>query len=156
MRPPNRRAGPVDYYQKDTNNFGPRFGFAYRPFSGNKTVMRGGWGVYYNFIPGFIGNHENIFNPPWRSGSSFSSQLPGTPTQPFLPDLTFNNPFPTNAQSGPACESPDLHDPTQSGEYRDATVEFHAGAAACFGLGSSSIVCRSANPPRFVVCGRYQ
>jgi carboxypeptidase family protein len=99
-----KQAGwPVDYYQKDTNNFGPRFGFAYRPFSGNKTVLRGGWGVYYNFIPGFIGNHENIFNPPWRSGSSFSSRLPGTPTQPFLPDLTFSNPFPTNAQSGPAA-----------------------------------------------------
>ena len=94
---------PTSYYQKDTNNFGPRFGFAYRPFSGNKTVVRGGWGVYYNFIPGFIGQHENIFNPPWRSGSSFNSALPGTPAQPFLPDLTFNNAFPTNAQSGPAA-----------------------------------------------------
>jgi hypothetical protein len=99
-----KQAGwPKHYYQKDLNNFGPRFGFAYRPFSGNKTVLRGGWGLYYNFIPGFIGAHENIFNPPWRSGSSFSSQLPGTPTQPFLPDLTFSNAFPTNAQSGPTA-----------------------------------------------------
>jgi hypothetical protein len=94
---------PKSYYDPDTNNFGPRFGFAYRPFSGNSTVIRGGWGVYYNFIPGFVGAHENIFNPPWRSGSSFSSGLPGTPTQPFLPDLTFSNPFPTNQQSGPAA-----------------------------------------------------
>lgn len=94
---------PTSYYEPDTNNFGPRFGFAYRPFSGNRTVLRGGWGLYYNFIPGFIGQHENIFNPPWRSGSSFNSRLPGTPTQPFLPDLTFSNPFPTNAQSGPAA-----------------------------------------------------
>jgi len=92
---------PTSYYIGDKNNFGPRFGFAYRPFSGNKSVIRGAWGVYYNFIPGFIGAHENIFNPPWRTGASFSSQLPGRPTAPYLPDLTFSNPFPSTAQAGP-------------------------------------------------------
>jgi hypothetical protein len=70
--------------------------------AGNHTVVRGAWGVYYNFIPGFIGAHENIFNPPWRTGASFSTLLPGRPTAPFLPDLTFSNPFPTSNQSGPA------------------------------------------------------
>ncbi len=90
-----------DYYIADANNFGPRFGFAYRPFSGNHTVIRGAWGVYYNFIPGFIGAHENIFNPPWRSGANFSTQIPGKPSTPFLPDLTFSNPFPSTNQAGP-------------------------------------------------------
>jgi carboxypeptidase family protein len=99
-----KQAGwPKSYFSADTNNFAPRLGFAYRPFSGTRTVIRGGWGIYYNFIPGFIGAHENIFNPPWRSGSSFSSQLPGNPTGPFLPDLTFQNPFPSSVQSGPAA-----------------------------------------------------
>lgn len=97
-----KQAGwPKSYFSPDTNNFAPRFGFAYRPFDGTKTVVRGGWGIYYNFIPGFIGAHENIFNPPWRSGSSFNSQLPGKPASPFLPDLTFDNPFPTDALTGP-------------------------------------------------------
>jgi len=32
----------------DKNNFAPRFGFSYRLDSSGKTVVRGGWGVYYS------------------------------------------------------------------------------------------------------------
>ncbi|HET8546877.1 MAG TPA: carboxypeptidase regulatory-like domain-containing protein, partial [Bryobacteraceae bacterium] len=38
----------------DKKNFNPRFGFAYRPFSDTKTVVRGGFGVYTMTILGSV------------------------------------------------------------------------------------------------------
>ncbi len=38
-------------HPSDKNNFGPRIGFAYNVFTDNKTVLRGGFGMYYGRIP---------------------------------------------------------------------------------------------------------
>ena len=63
------------YYIADKNNFGRASDLPTARSAGTATVVRGAWGVFYNFIPGFIGAHENIFNPPWRSGKG-KDQIP--------------------------------------------------------------------------------
>ena len=40
------------WYNKDSNNFAPRFGFAYDIFKDGKTVLRGNWGMFYDRIIG--------------------------------------------------------------------------------------------------------
>ncbi|MBI4468410.1 MAG: TonB-dependent receptor [Acidobacteria bacterium] len=38
----------------DRNNFGPRVGFAYKPFESNRMVVRGGYGVFYGRTPSIM------------------------------------------------------------------------------------------------------
>lgn len=94
---------PITFYQPDRNNFGPRLGFAWRLTQNNDTVLRGGYGVYYNFNAAYIGFSHNIQNPPWGGNVVYSSAKPSTPAAPFLPDITFNLPFPTKQAGAPAA-----------------------------------------------------
>lgn len=87
---------PLKYVLPDRNNFAPRVGLAFRPFGRGMTVIRAGYGIYYNFQPGFVGSRADAWNPPWQLSvnQTFTSRLPGNPKTPYLPDITFANPFP--------------------------------------------------------------
>jgi hypothetical protein len=82
--------------QADTQDWGPRFGFAYAPMwmGGKKTVLRGGFGVFYDGLfteldDSILGTAPNTASPVFYSSPSrtnprgtpaFSTQLGSLPT----------------------------------------------------------------------------
>jgi hypothetical protein len=79
--------------QPDSNNFGPRLGFAWRPALAGETVVRGGYGIY--FTPEIS---NAIFamaeGAQATSGASVAGNIAGAP------NLFFNNPFAGSVTSG--------------------------------------------------------
>ena len=77
---------PRSGFEADKNNFAPRVGFAWTIGEDESTVLRGGYGVYYDQSP--LAPAEALyFNSPFFDNNIFFS-LPGLP-------LTLNDPFPS-------------------------------------------------------------
>ena len=77
---------PRSGYFSDKNNWAPRIGVAWTPGSAENTVVRAGYGVYYD--QSALATGEGLyFNAPYYDLSLYFS-LPGLP-------LTLSNPFPS-------------------------------------------------------------
>ncbi len=76
-------------FTSDKNNFAPRFGFAYRPFGGNRSVVRGGYGVFFSG-PQLMNLVQNsVTGPPAQLWAGYTSNAT-RPTLTWAGDV--NNP----------------------------------------------------------------
>lgn len=82
-------------------NFGPRVGFAFRPF--NKWVLRGGYGVFY--LP--IGLEPTLTTTPFNYTLTADNLNPD-----YTPKVTLSNPFPAG------LPKPNSANPVNDGTYQ--------------------------------------
>jgi len=113
----------------DKKDFGPRVGFTYDPFKHGKTVVRGGYGIYYDRIILETGAEERVQNDRALAVEQYAGSscvIPGTGAPPsldncFAPGALFATGTPTlaSAFSGPhqvggvgiIAMGPDSHHP---------------------------------------------
>lgn len=72
--------GPTTPFDSNKLNFAPRFGFAYRLFDGNTTVLRGGYGIVYTSETLYTTGYGSFVAP-------FSSQFLWRTRAALQPDL---------------------------------------------------------------------
>ena len=85
-------------YPRDLNNFAPRIGLAYDVMGDGRTVLRAGWGLYYDAFSQdfFVGQLPfNTFN----SGPAYNGVGPDPITFSFSPALVLQPGVPVFAQS---------------------------------------------------------
>ena len=114
-----------EFHEPNTQDWGPRLGATYR--LSEKTVVRAGWGIYYN------PNQMNSFtfltnNPPIAAEFTFSNS-------PTNPTLSFDQPFGVVGPGGPPnMITPNRHLPNARKNQWSADLQHEIGASVVLEL----------------------
>jgi Carboxypeptidase regulatory-like domain len=73
---PGDPGAPTGWYFPDHRNFAPRFGFAWDVFGNGKTSVRGGAGMFYDTLNGWMSDWNNGVLPWWSSADLFFGAAP--------------------------------------------------------------------------------
>ena len=115
-----------EIWNKDTNNFGPRLGFAYDMLGNQRLILRGGAGIMYDRIYNNV--FENIrFNPPFFADNQIGPAYNGVPVGALSTPGLYTVPFastPAFASGYSAKPNPRHMDQNMVSPYYE---QFHLG-----------------------------
>jgi outer membrane receptor protein involved in Fe transport len=83
---PGDPGAPKGWYFPDRRNFSPRIGFAWDPFGNGKTSLRGGFGMFYDTLNGWMSDWATD-EPPFAGGADTvyaPNQVPANTASPIL------------------------------------------------------------------------